>query len=85
MLQEQKGRYLPTVENLTATGVRFPISLKTLALQYFVISWVTSKYPNAPAPFAWTTRSGILSLNGEKKYTKNLNKRKVAINKIIGQ
>lgn len=33
----------PTVENLTAMGVRFPIEEKTFALEYFVISWVTSK------------------------------------------
>ncbi len=33
----------PTVEHLTASGVRFPISLKSLALVYFVMSWVTSK------------------------------------------
>ena len=41
----------PTVENLTPIGVFFPISLKTLALQYLVMSWVTSKYPNAPEEY----------------------------------
>lgn len=40
------------VEKRTATGVRFPTLSNNLALQYFVISWVTSKYPNAPAPLA---------------------------------
>lgn len=29
-------------------GVRFPISLNKAALQYLVISCVTSKYPKAP-------------------------------------
>lgn len=33
----------PTVENLTATGVCFPIAENKSALQYFVISLVTSK------------------------------------------
>jgi len=54
------------------TGVLLPIVSKKEALQYFVISLVTSKYPHAPAPIkiiylikplAWTTRSGILSLS----------------------
>lgn len=39
---------LPTVEKRTAMGVLFPICSNTLALQYLVISWVTSKYPKAP-------------------------------------
>ena len=38
----------PTVENLTAMGVFFPIFENTFALQYLVISCVTSKYPKAP-------------------------------------
>ena len=33
----------PTVENLTAIGVFLPMFEKTLALQYFVMSCVTSK------------------------------------------
>jgi len=32
------------------TGVLLPIVSKKEALQYFVISLVTSKYPHAPAP-----------------------------------
>lgn len=39
---------LPTVENRTAIGVLFPICSNTFALEYLVISWVTSKYPKAP-------------------------------------
>ena len=42
------GKHSPTVENRTAMGVLLPISLNTLALQYFVMSSVTSKYPKAP-------------------------------------
>lgn len=38
----------PTVENLAATGVCFPTHENISALQNFVISCVTSKYPNAP-------------------------------------
>ena len=38
----------PTVEHLTAIGVLFPMPEKTFAFVYCVISWVTSKYPNAP-------------------------------------
>lgn len=38
----------PTVENLTATGVCLPMLENKSALQYCVISCVTSKYPNAP-------------------------------------
>lgn len=38
----------PTVENRMATLVRFPIFSNTFALQYFVMSLVTSKQPNAP-------------------------------------
>lgn len=38
----------PTVENLTATGVCFPTLENKSALQYCVMSCVTSKYPNAP-------------------------------------
>lgn len=53
----------PTVENRTPIGVLLPISENTLAAEYFVMSCVTSKYPNAPAPFAWTTLSGIRSLS----------------------
>lgn len=41
--------YLPTVEKRTPIGVFFPTSENTLALQYLVMSWVTSKYPKAPA------------------------------------
>jgi len=33
----------PTVEHLTAMGVFFPMLENTLALQYLVMSWVTSK------------------------------------------
>lgn len=32
-------------------------------IDYFDTSWVTSRYPWAPAPFACTTLSGILSLS----------------------
>ena len=39
----------PTVEKRTAMGVLFPTVLNTLALQYCVMSCVTSKQPNAPA------------------------------------
>lgn len=38
----------PTVENLAKTGVLFPTESKNFALQYFVTSAVTSKYPCAP-------------------------------------
>jgi hypothetical protein len=38
----------PTVENRIAIGVFLPTFEKTLALQYFVMSCVTSKYPKAP-------------------------------------
>lgn len=38
----------PTVENLTARGVFLPTNSKGLAFVYFVMSWVHSKYPNAP-------------------------------------
>lgn len=41
---------VPTVENLIPRGVFLPIFSKILALQYFVMSCVTSKYPKAPAP-----------------------------------
>ena len=34
-----------------------------MALQYLVTSFVTSKYPWAPEPLAWTTLSGIHSLS----------------------
>lgn len=36
---------------------------KGTALQYFAMSCVTTNSPNAPAPFAWTTLSGIRSLS----------------------
>ena len=39
-----------TVENRMKTGVLLPIVSKKEALQYFVTSLVTSKYPHAPAP-----------------------------------
>ena len=54
---------LPTVEKRVTQGVLLPILLKMAALQYLVMSWVTSKYPNAPPPLACTTLSGILSLS----------------------
>jgi len=39
---------LPTVENLANIGVFFPIVSKIFALQYLVMSCVTTKYPCAP-------------------------------------
>jgi len=69
----------PTVENLKKTGVLLPTVLKKLALVYLVTSLVTSKYPWAPDPLAWTTLSGILSLSKaailsiKLKSCKNLN------------
>ena len=47
--------------SLKKLTVLLPTFSKTFALVYLVISWVISKYPKAPAPLAWTTRSGILS------------------------
>ena len=50
-LSESAEPFSPaTVENLIKTGVLFPKVSKNLALQYFVTSLVTSKYPHAPAP-----------------------------------
>jgi hypothetical protein len=51
------------VEKRTQIFVLLPTFSKNLALQYFVASCVTSKYPKAPAPLACTTLSGILSLS----------------------
>lgn len=45
----KKKKTSPTVENLIARGVLLPTCSNTFALLYFVMSWVTSKYPNAPA------------------------------------
>ncbi len=39
----------PTVENRAAMGVFLPTVLKRFALQYLLMSCVTSKYPKAPA------------------------------------
>lgn len=50
-----------TVEKRRKTGVFFPMESKSLALVNLETSWVTSKYPWAAAPLAWTTRSGMRS------------------------
>ena len=50
-----------TVEKRANIGVFLPISEKILALLYLVMSWVTVKVPNAPAPLACIRRSGITS------------------------
>ncbi len=51
----------PTVEKRMAIGVFLPIFSNTQAFEYFLMSWVTSKWPKAPEPFACTTRSGMRS------------------------
>ena len=45
----------------TNTSVFLPIRLKSLALVYSMMSPVTVNVPCAPAPLAWTTRSGMRS------------------------
>lgn len=52
-------RFPAIVEKRPVTDVRLPISEKRSALLYLApTSVVTSKYPCAPAPFAWTVLSG---------------------------
>jgi len=50
-----------TVEKRTKTSVRVPTWLKTFARAYRDRSFVTSKWPPAPEPTAWTTRAGMRS------------------------
>lgn len=52
----------PTVEKRTRTGVFLPTSLKRSATVKSEISSVTSKTPNAPAPFACTTLNYPVSI-----------------------
>ena len=52
-----------TVENLAKTGVYLPIVSNNLALQYLVISFVTTKTPWAPVPLACAALYGILYLS----------------------
>ena len=49
-----------TVENLATISVLVP-GWNTAALVYWLTSWVTSKWPNAPPPLAWGCRSGMRS------------------------
>ena len=51
----------PVVENRTAILVLFPTDLNTVAFVYLVMSWVTSKYPNAP--WMWIRNKRIMSDN----------------------
>ena len=53
----------PVVENRTAIFVFFPTDLNTVAFVNLVMSWVTSKYPNAP----WMqTRNKRITNNNDK-------------------
>ena len=54
----EEGNYDKTGNN---TPVFFPTFSRNFAPVYFVTSSVTSNQPCAPAPLAWTTRSGIRS------------------------
>ena len=50
-----------SVQTRYSVWYAFIYDFRVHTLQTSVISCVTSKYPNAPAPLAWTTLSGILS------------------------